>query len=125
MEIKQTIYGKVPSKSNSYKLGKAGGYDRGHCLMMKTKALKEYENSFFMQLHPKFRNLNISEYFEFHAFVFYPSNRSDLDNFLKIVLDCLQKAKVIKNDNRCVKIIAEKAIDKENPRLEFEIKIAK
>ncbi len=40
---------------------------------------------------------------------------------LKCLLDCLQMTGTIKNDNRCVKIVAEKFIDKANPRIEFEI----
>jgi Holliday junction resolvase RusA-like endonuclease len=46
---------------------------------------------------------------------------SDLDNHCKVVLDCLQKAGAIVNDNKCVKIVAEKFIDKVNPRIEFKI----
>lgn len=47
--------------------------------------------------------------------------RSDIDNSLKIQLDALQHAKAIKNDNLCVKVVAEKFIDKVNPRVEFKI----
>ena len=39
--------------------------------------------------------------------VFYPTQKSDLDNSLKVILDCLQKTKTIVNDNKCVKIVAE------------------
>ena len=39
----------------------------------------------------------------------------------KIILDCLQKVNAIKNDNNCVKITAEKFIDKIKPRIEFTI----
>ena len=46
---------------------------------------------------------------------------NDLDNSLKCLLDCLQYSKTIKNDNRCVKIVAEKFIDKESPRVEFKL----
>lgn len=112
----QTIRGNVPSKSNCYKIISLSG----HGSLAKTKALKEYENTFFMQCG-KYRDLNIEEYFEFHCKVYYPSMRSDLDNSLKIQLDCLQKTKSIKNDNLCVKIVAEKFIDKVNPRVEFKI----
>jgi Holliday junction resolvase RusA-like endonuclease len=54
--------------------------------------------------------------------VFYPSQRADLDNSLKIILDCLQKCKAIVNDNKCTKIVANKFLDKKEPRIEFEIK---
>lgn len=111
-----TIKGNVPSKSNCYKIINIAG----HSSLGKSKALKQYEDSFFMQCG-HYRNLNISSYFEFHARVYYPSMRSDIDNSLKILLDCLQRTKTIKNDNLCVKVVAEKFIDKENPRVEFEI----
>ena len=44
-----------------------------------------------------------------------------MDNSRKIQLDCLQKCKAIKNDNLGVKVVAEKFIDKDNPRVEFKI----
>ena len=112
----QIIRGNCPSKSNCYKIVSFAG----HASLSKTKALKEYEDKFYIQCN-EYRNANISGYFELHLKVFYPSERSDLDNSLKIILDCLQKVKAIKNDNKCVKIVAEKYLDKQDPRIEFEI----
>lgn len=112
----QTVKSNTPSKSNSYRIITLNG----HGSLAKTKALKEYENTFFMQCG-KYRNLNIDKYFEYHCKVFYPSMRTDIDNSLKIQLDCLQKCKAIKNDNLCIKVVAEKFVDKENPRVEFKI----
>jgi Holliday junction resolvase RusA-like endonuclease len=89
--------------------------------MYKTTALRKYEESFIWQCS-NYRDANISNPFEFYINVYYPSKRSDLDNSLKVVLDCLQRVKAIKNDNNCCKIVAQKFIDKENPRIEFEIK---
>lgn len=109
-----TIKGNTPSKSNCYMIA--------HKRLIKRKVLTTYEDSFYIQLAPELRNLMIEGFFEFYIDVFYPSNRSDLDNSLKIVLDCLQKTKTIKNDNKCIKIVAQKAVDKENPRIEFTIK---
>ena len=113
----QTIHGNCPSKSNCYKVINLNG----HASLSKTKALKEYEEKFYIQCN-KYRNAEITGYFELHVRVFYPSERSDLDNSLKIILDCLQRVKAIRNDNKCVKIVAEKYLDKERPRIEFEIK---
>ena len=45
----------------------------------------------------------------------------DLDNALKIVLDCLQSCKVIKNDRLCAEIFARKLIDKKEPRIYLEL----
>ena len=112
----QTIKGNAPSKANCYKVITLGG----HGSLCKTSALKAYEQSFYMQVG-KYRNLMIGDLFEFEVRVFYPSMRSDIDNALKCILDCLQHTKTITNDNRCVKVVAEKFIDKADPRIEFRI----
>lgn len=63
----------------------------------------------------------IEVYFRLMARIYYNSNRPDLDNSLKILLDCLQMTKTIKNDRQCVCIEVEKFIDKKEPRVEYEI----
>lgn len=112
----EVIYGNVPSKSNCYKVTTIGGKAR----MYKAKALKEYEKSFMYQigLH---KGQNIATHFKLSLDVFYPSRRADLDNSLKIVLDALQMAQAVKNDRDCVEIHARRFVDKENPRIEFEL----
>lgn len=111
----EVIKGNVPSKSNSYRIGVANGR---HTLI-KTDALRKYEKLFYIQCRN--RNAMISGYFGLRVKVFYASQRLDLDNSLKIILDCLQSARVITNDNRCVHIEADKYLDKENPRIELEL----
>lgn len=114
---KQVIQGTCPSKSNSYKIIKVGNiYSLG-----KTPSLKKYEKDFFIQCNI-YRDANIEGYFEFYMDVFYSNQRSDLDNSAKCVLDCLQKVKAIKNDNKCVKMVLRKFLDKDKPRIEFVIK---
>lgn len=120
MEKEQIIRGQCPSKSNSYKVIRIAG----HGSLGKQKCLKDYESSFFMQCG-KYRGLNIQGYFELYIDVYFTTMSHDLDNCLKIVLDCLQSCKAIKNDNRCVKIMAQKFIDKNDPRIEFTIKEVK
>lgn len=115
-EDKQIIYGNPPSKSNSYKIITING----HGSLGKTASLKKYENDFFIQCN-KYRNKNIDGYFELYLDVYFQSQRSDLDGCFKIILDCLQKVKAIKNDNKCIKIEANKYLDKSNPRIEFKI----
>ena len=114
--ISITIFGNAPSKSNCYKIIKKGK----HMSLAKTPALKKYEEAFFMQVG-RYRGALIDAYFKFSIDVYYPSNRSDLDNSLKVVLDCLQTSKVIKNDNKCTEIHARKFIDKKNSRIEIKI----
>lgn len=112
--MKQVIRGVCPSKSNMYRFSPNGS-------MYKTKALTDYEKSFYLQCN-HYRNKNLTGLFEFYVDVYYPANRADLDNSLKVTLDCLQHVKAIPNDNKCVKIVAQKFVDKVNPRIEFEIK---
>lgn len=112
---KQIIRGQVPLKSNSYRIITI----HGHGSLAKTQATKKYEESFFMQCG--LRNANIDKRFKLTIDVYFSSDRPDLDNSCKVVLDMLQSCKVIKNDRLCSEIHARKLIDKENPRIEFEI----
>ena len=112
----QTIMGSVPSKSNSYKIITLSG----HGSLAKMPALKEYEKSFYLQCN-QYRNKNIKGLFELYLNVFNNSQRADLDNSFKVVLDCLQSCKAIDNDRNCIKIVAQKFVDKANPRIEFFI----
>jgi len=112
----QTIIGQAPSKSNNYKIV----YVAGHPKISRTDSIGKYEKSFYMQVGP-YRNMMISGFFELYVRVYFTTMSHDLDNSLKAILDCMQQARVIKNDNKCVKIVAEKFIDKNNPRVEFRI----
>ena len=108
------IHGKVPSKSNCYKIVKFGN----KASLAKAKHLKLYEESFKVQYTPK---ETISGDFSIELSVYYPDKRADLDNSLKIILDCLQMVGAIENDRYCQKINATRLIDKDNPRVEFKI----
>lgn len=112
---RQTILGQPPSKSNCYKVITLSG----HGSLGKTTALKSYEESFFMQCG--LRGANINKRFKIKADVYFKSDQPDLDNAFKVILDCLQTCRAIKNDRLCAEIHARKLIDKENPRIEFEI----
>jgi Holliday junction resolvase RusA-like endonuclease len=114
---KQIIYGQVPSKSNSYRSIVVKGINK----LVKNNDVRKYEKQFILQCN-LYRNLGIQNKFEFYGDIFFRSERSDLDGCLKVILDCLQKANAIKNDNKCVKIYLRKYVDKENPRVEFILK---
>lgn len=120
---KQVIHGTIPSKSNCYIIitFRAKPPKKSHPSLAKTKALKQYEKDFFIQCN-KYRNANIDSYFSIEVDVYYPNQRSDLDNSLKVLMDCLQTVKAIENDNKCVRIVANKFLDKNNPRIEFTLK---
>lgn len=110
-----TILGQVPSKSNGYKIANNRLY--------KSKELIEYENKFkwLLALAKGKPSEPIKDKFAIEIFVYFQSNRSDLDNSAKIILDCLQNCNVIENDRLCHRLLMYKFIDKENPRIEFEI----
>lgn len=114
-----TIYGKCPSKSNGYKIVKKGQFSS----LAKSKQLEAYEKSFYLQCN--IRGMGIDAMFKFTMDVFYENNQPDLDNCLKVVLDCLQQCDVIKNDRQCVEIHLRKLIDKREPRIEFMIEPVK
>lgn len=116
MKHEQVILGNAPSKANQYKIITLGG----HGSLAKTSALKEYEKKFYLQCGA-YRNKKIKGFFELYIDVYFSSNRPDLDNALKSTLDCLQMCKAITNDRNCVKIVANKFIDRIRPRLEFTI----
>ncbi len=109
------ITGQCPSKANQYRVVTI----HGHGSLAKGKALKEYEQRFFMQC--PLRDANIDTRFKLDVDVYFQSDRADLDNSLKVLLDCMQVCKVITNDRLCAEIHARKFIDKINPRIEFTI----
>lgn len=113
--LKQVIHGNIPSKSNSYRIVTLCG----HGSLAKTPSLKEYEESFYAQC--SIRGKNIQGFFKLDVDIYYKNMRPDLDNAFKVLLDCLQTCKVIKNDRQCMEIHARKIVDKKDPRVEFEI----
>ena len=117
MGEKQVILGQIPSKSNNYRIITI----KGHSSLAKTDALKAYEKSFYLQCNI-YRNKNIKGLFELHLDVYNGSQRPDLDNSFKFLMDSLEACKAIENDRNCVKIVAQKFVDKTNPRIEFTIK---
>ena len=113
----EVINGKVPSKSNSYGIANRGGI----AMFYAKPPLKEYQKNFALECK-LYRNANIDGLFYFYCKVYYPANRADLDNATKVILDCLQDMKAIKNDNNCIGIFMNKYKDMDNPRIEFIIK---
>ena len=114
----ETIRGQIISKPNNYLLvpGPAGNERR----MIKSDKLRAYEASFVAQCRI-YAGRMISQPFELLTTIYYRTAQSDLDNSLKTLLDCLQYVGAIENDALCIRITAEKRIDRSNPRVEFAI----
>jgi len=106
-----TIKGQVPSKSNGYRIA--------NNRLFKSKELKDYEESFAWQVAKI--NTRIDAKFGITMKICFQSNRSDLDNAAKVILDCLQTTCIIKNDRNCWQLQMTKEIDKLNPRVELFI----
>lgn len=109
------IHGKVPSKSNCYRIVNIAG----HSSLAKSRALAAYERSFFLQC--PLRGMALAGFFRIDVDVYHENMRPDLDNAFKVLLDCLQACKAIRNDRQCVEIHARKLVDKADPRVEFEL----
>lgn len=52
---------------------------------------------------------------------FYFFRDRDVDNCIKAVLDVLQEYGVVENDRQVFSVVATKAMDKENPRVEVSV----
>lgn len=113
----EIIYGEVVGKASHYMaVPAADGQNR----IIKDEFIRNYEKSFLSQCKI-YRNRLIAKPFYLVVDVFYCSARKDIDNSLKTILDCLQYAKAIKDDNLCYQIRATKHIDRVRPRVEYSI----
>lgn len=113
----ETIYGQVVSKANNYM---AVPDAEGGRRIIKNNNIRAYEQSFNTQCKI-YRNKRINKPFRLHLTVFEGSAAYDLDNCLKTVLDCLQYAGAITNDNLCIGINATKKLDRQQPRVVYSI----
>lgn len=113
----ETIHGQIIAKANHYQA--VPGKD-GTKRIVKDDKIRAYERSFMDQCKV-YRNRRISSRFRLFVRVWHSSERFDLDNSLKTLLDCLQMAGAIADDKLCYQIEAEKKIDKYHPRVEFAL----
>lgn len=113
--IKEIIFGQLIGKANNYMAVPDG---QGGKRIIKNERIREYERLFARQCKI-YRNRFISRPFRLHLDVYESTNSYDLDNGIKTVLDCLQYARAITNDNLCVGISATKYIDRKQPRIEY------
>lgn len=116
MEV-EVIHGQIIAKANHYQAvpGKFGKKR-----IIKDEVIRAYERSFIKQCKV-YRNRRISSRFRLFVRVWHSSERFDLDNSLKTLLDCLQMVNAITDDKLCYQIEAEKHLDKYHPRIEFAL----
>lgn len=113
----EVIQGQIIAKANHYQAvpGKFG-----QKRIIKDEIIRAYEHS-FMEQCKVYRNRRISSRFRLFVRVWHSSERFDLDNSLKTLLDCLQMVGAITDDKLCYQIEAEKHLDKYRPRIEYAI----
>lgn len=113
----EVIHGQIIAKANHYQ---AVPGKNGEKRIIKDKKIRAYERN-FMEQCTKYRNRHISSRFRLFVRVWHSSVCFDLDNSLKILLDCLQMVGAIADDKLCFQIEAGKRIDKYHPRVEFAL----
>lgn len=113
---RETIFGQCLAKANHY-MAVGGGNGRR---IIKDAAFRAYERSFRSQC-AIYKDRGINAPFRLLIDVYHSSQRFDLDNSLKTILDLLQDVGAITNDNLCVGIEAIKHVDRSNPRVVFGI----
>lgn len=114
----EIIFGQIVAKANNYQAVPDGSGGRR---MIKNSKVRAYEQSFISQCRI-YAGRKIDRPFELTVTIYYKHNNFDLDNSLKTLLDCLQYAGAITNDNLCRRIVADKRIDSQRPRVEFSIR---
>jgi Holliday junction resolvase RusA-like endonuclease len=118
MQKTETIFGQVIAKANHYLV--VPDSHNGGKRLIKDDELRAYEKLFIQQC-VIYKDRCINRPFKLVIDVFQSSNRFDLDNSLKTILDLLQYVHAISDDNLCMKIEATKHIDRERPRVVYSI----
>ena len=115
--IRGVIHGVLGNKSNSKRLV----IIKGRLVPIKEKAALAYEEKFEDAVFASLGNLSPleGERFYLKAKIYYENMRRDLDG--ELLPDLLQKAGILKNDRLLWRKEYERGIDKNNPRVEFEI----
>lgn len=115
--MKEIIFGIIVSKTNHYI--SVPDCKTGSRIVL-DEIYRRYKASFLEQIKI-YRNRLINAPFILIADVYYISDRFDLDNSIKTLLDLLQDARAITNDKLCIELHGRKHIDRRNPRVEFSI----
>ena len=118
LKLKWVAFGQVPAKSNHYSIRAP---KKGMPFTIKTPELKDWEKNFAAQVTANAKNQQISNQVRITLRVWFRSQASDLDNAAKGILDGLQKASVIVNDNRVKELHMFKDVDPSRPRVEITV----
>ena len=119
--MKLTLLGRPITKKNSSRIVSVGKYPR----LLPSKQFVQYEKDCLRQISGEYR-INIQEPSNMKCVYYMPTrHKVDLCNLLAATCDILVKAKVIEDDNSKIIVSHDGSrvlYDKENPRVEIEIK---
>ena len=107
------VAGELASKANSRRYIRPG-------LIIKSPKALAYCDIFAFQVRPKPEDCILEGEVILTASIFYSSQRPDLDESL--LMDCIQKSGLLKNDRQIREKHIYHGIDRERPRVEFELK---
>jgi len=110
-----TFPGQLVSSKNRRRIV---GFKTGRPRLIKSKPALDYEKAAAKEVWRGAKG--IEGPVSLTAHVFYSTRRPDLD--VQLLMDVLQKARVILDDRQIHQIIATKYVDKVNPRVEWQIR---
>jgi Holliday junction resolvase RusA-like endonuclease len=115
-----TIYGNLPRKSNSRQIIR--NKRTGKVQVIKSAKALKYRQQFILQMR-EYDYETIEEDIKLKAIIYYQSRRSDLSG--ELLMDLLQDCELIKNDRQVREIHLLGKVDRQKPRVEFEVEILK
>jgi len=117
-----TVLGDLPRKSNSRRLFR--NRSTGRPIIVKSAKALNYEGSFAAQVTSVSKNIfRENDKIMLSAQIYYSSRRPDLSD--ELLCDLLEKTGIIHNDRALVEKHLYKGLDKDNPRVEVVLELAK
>lgn len=110
------VTGKPATKKTSQRIVKNKA---GRSFIIPSKLTSDWNREAIRQLKAQHRGEPLTGEVVARYDVYRGARRGDLSNFISAIDDALQAAGVIGNDNQIVAIIANKLLDRENPRVEI------
>jgi Holliday junction resolvase RusA-like endonuclease len=116
-----TITGQPPRKSNQRQLVRRGRGKNARPMFIKSKEARAYVKHFkeIVSEEDQQQHGSLDENLRVDIAVWYTSRRPDLS--VELILDCLEAAKVIKNDRYIREVHTYGFVDKENPRIKLRL----
>lgn len=115
------IQGQPPRKSNQRRIVTRGRGKNAPPMLIKSKEALDYIKKFKETVPSKYKQSwgSLKEDLRLDIIIWYTSRRPDLS--IELIKDCLERAKIIKNDRYVREQHVYGFVDKENPRIHIRI----